>query len=157
MTLQEAVSGYLIKPIRGLRRIDLLFGKAGQIESVVVSHILLCVHDVILVSDSLYAGISIIGYANFTLFTSFGRDDKYTIRALSTINSGGGGIFQDRYALDIVRLIEFNGSRSGALNAIPLLGALGVFTTKPSTTYKGSVFKKRELRPRIIVLPPPPG
>ena len=52
MTLQEAVSGYLIKPIRGLRRIDLLFGKAGQIESVVVSHILLCVHDVILVSDS---------------------------------------------------------------------------------------------------------
>ena len=104
MTLQEAVSGYLIKPIRGLCRVDLLFGKAGQIESVVVSHILLCVHDVILVSDSLYAGISIIGYANFTLFTSFGRDDKYTIRALSTINSGGGGIFQDRYALDIVRV-----------------------------------------------------
>ena len=74
------------------------------IAGVVVSHILLCVHDVILVSDSLYAGISIIGYANFTLFTSFGRDDKYTIRALSTINSGGGGIFQDRYALDIVRV-----------------------------------------------------
>lgn len=31
-------------------------------------------------------------------------------------------------------LMEFSGSRSGEEKDIPLLGVLGVFTTKPSTT-----------------------